>query len=158
MPRPSHSPWFDTNNRNNSEESKLWSSSLYNLLQALATSSLLSQNIILCTLFSSTLHLYSSLNVREHVTPLQNRRQNYRSVYYNTYAFRQQLGGQKFLDWMIWNITRIQSPFNFPLNQILICYHCPQNINCATFSKSTTLCCILAARKQHTVNFLYVFF
>jgi hypothetical protein len=44
-------------------------------------SSRLGQNILLSTLFTYTLSLCSSLNVRETFTPIQNYRESYRSVY-----------------------------------------------------------------------------
>jgi hypothetical protein len=49
------------------EECKLWSSSLCSFLQPPITSPLFSPNIILSTLFSNTLSLCSSLNVRDQV-------------------------------------------------------------------------------------------
>jgi hypothetical protein len=50
------------------EKYKLWSSSLCNFLQPPITSSLLGLNILLNTLFSDTLSLCSSLNVRDQVS------------------------------------------------------------------------------------------
>jgi hypothetical protein len=50
------------------EEYKLWSSSLCNFLHSPVTSSLLRPNILLRTLFSNTLSLCFSLNVRDHVS------------------------------------------------------------------------------------------
>jgi hypothetical protein len=50
------------------EEYKLWSSSLCSFLQCPVTSSLYGRNILLSTLFSNTLSLCSSLNVRDQVS------------------------------------------------------------------------------------------
>jgi hypothetical protein len=46
---------------------KLRSSSLHSLLQPPATSSLIGPNILLSTLFSNTINLFSSLSVRDQV-------------------------------------------------------------------------------------------
>jgi hypothetical protein len=51
-----------------SEQYKLWSSSLSSFLQPPITSSLFGPNIHLSTLFSNTLSLHSSLNVRDQVS------------------------------------------------------------------------------------------
>jgi hypothetical protein len=50
------------------EEYKLWSSSLCSFLQPPVTSSLFGPNILHNTLFSNTLSLCSSLNVRDEVS------------------------------------------------------------------------------------------
>jgi hypothetical protein len=50
------------------DEYKLWSSSLCNFLHSPVTSSLLGQNILLRTLFSDILSLWSSLSVRDQVS------------------------------------------------------------------------------------------
>jgi hypothetical protein len=50
------------------QENKLWSSSLCSFLQLPTTSSLFGPNILLNTLFSNTLYLWSSLNVRDQVS------------------------------------------------------------------------------------------
>jgi hypothetical protein len=50
------------------EEYKLWSSSLCSFLQSPVTLSLFGPNILLNTLFSNTLSLWSSINVRDQVS------------------------------------------------------------------------------------------
>jgi hypothetical protein len=67
MPCSSHPPWL---NRSFilGEEYKLWSSSLCSFLQSPITLSLFGQNMLLSTLFSNTLSLCFTLNVRHQVS------------------------------------------------------------------------------------------
>jgi hypothetical protein len=66
------------------EEYKSRSSSLWSFLYSSATSSVFSPNILLNTLFSNTLNLCSSLNVRDQVShPYRTKGKNYSLVYSN---------------------------------------------------------------------------
>ena len=69
-------------------------------------------------------------------TPIQNKRQNYSSVYLSLFVFREQTGRQKLLHRMIANIPWLQSALNFFLNRILICKVVPKYLNCSTLSKN----------------------
>jgi hypothetical protein len=77
------------------DEYKLWRSSLFNFLHSPITSSLLGQNILLRTLFSNTLSLCSSLNVRAQVShPYKISGRIIVFVYFNLYISGQQAGRQ----------------------------------------------------------------
>jgi hypothetical protein len=96
------------------EEYKLRSCSLCSFLHLPVTLSLFCPNILLSTLFSNTLSLCSSLNVRDQVS------HPYRTtckiiVFYSLIFtfFRQQTEWQNILYWMVGSTTRIQSSLNF---------------------------------------------
>jgi hypothetical protein len=83
IPCPAHPPWLDHSNYI-WWKAKLWSPSWYSFLQSPITSSLFSPNILCSTLFSNTLSLCSSLNVRDSsFTPIEKHSQNYSFVYSN---------------------------------------------------------------------------
>jgi hypothetical protein len=79
--------------------------------------------------------MFFPYNRRPGFTYTKNHGKNHSFIYSNFYVFRQLMGWQKFLDWMVLSITRIHvhlfsSWIKFPFITVI-----PKYWNCATFSK-----------------------
>jgi hypothetical protein len=88
MPCPSNSPWLVAY--------KLWCLSSCSLLQHPTTSSILSSNILLSTLFSDTLNLCSSLSVWDQVSWPHKTTGIISFVYFQLQVFERKWEGKRF--------------------------------------------------------------
>jgi hypothetical protein len=163
MSHPPHPPRID--NSTLGEEYRLCSSSLCSFLRPAVNSSLFGPYILLSTLLSNALSLWSTLNTRG-----QDSRQ-YRTtgkiifLYILIFKiFAQQRRRQKVLGWMVASVTRIQSAHNFLLNQFWFVTVIPTYLNWYSFKRSVCyiyvqiLTSILVLRHRHIPSFLYTYF
>ena len=107
LPRPSHSSWFDH------LDSSLWTLTIKELLvseilQSPVTSSLLDPNIFFSTLFSNTLSLHYSPNVRDKFLYLCTTTGNIVVLYILIFIFGEQTRGQKILYWRVAGVPWVQ--------------------------------------------------
>jgi hypothetical protein len=125
---------------------------------------LLYPTILLGTLLTNTLSLYSSLNIRHQVTHPYKTTEKIivlHSLFF--YDFRQQTRRWKVLEWMLVRITRIRYHLKFLLNEIFICYSRLQIFQ-HIFKRSVCyfhimiLTCILVITQPHIPRFLCVHF
>jgi hypothetical protein len=115
MPRPSHPPWLDNSNYTwrKFQVMKLlimqFSPASYHFIP-------LRSKYSLQHMFSNTISLYSSLNIRDQISHPYRTTDKIIVFHILIFMFLDSGREDKVLDWMVANITRNQSPFNFLLN------------------------------------------
>ena len=133
------------------ERYKLWSYSLWSLLHS-PFSPFLRSNIRLRILLSNTLSLHSSLNVRDHVSHLQQNRQYYCFINPNFVILRGKPRRRKCLDWIITCISCFKSTLKGQLvkdlNLELQCLNNGPDVSSVVLRKSWT-------RRKPTLGYIH---